>query len=65
MRPEQGLDLDRFRAGTEMQLQEYFLGVGSRTGSARGPRCGLSSVSRVIEQGHGPPCLRAGTEMRP
>ena len=65
MRPEQGLDLDRFRAGTEMQLQEYFLGVGTRPGSPRGPRCGLYRVFRVIERRHGPPCLCAGTEMRP
>ena len=65
VRPEQGLDLDRFRAGTEMQLQEYFLGVGTRPGSPRGPRCGLYRVFRVIERRHGPPCLCAGTEMRP
>ena len=64
-RIKQRPDLDQFRTGTEMQLQEYFLGVGSRTGSARGPRCGLSSVPRVIERGHGPSCLCAGTEMRP
>ena len=64
-RIKQRPDLDQFRTGTEMQLQEYWLEVGSRTGSARGPRCGLSSVPRVIERGHGPSCLCAGTEMRP
>ena len=64
-RIKQRPDLDQFRTGTEMQLQEYWLGAGSRTGSARGPRCGLSSVPRVIERGHGPSCLSAGTEMRP
>ena len=64
-RIEQGPDLNRLSAGTEMQLQEYFQAVGTRPGSAQGPRCGLSSVSRLIERGHGPPCLCAGTEMRP
>ena len=48
-----------------MQLQEDFQAVGARPGSAQGPRCGLSSVSRLIERGHGPPCLCAGTEMLP
>ena len=48
-----------------MLLQEYFLGVGPRPGLAQGSRCGLSSVSRVTERGHGPPCLCAGTEMLP
>jgi len=64
-RIEQGPDLNRLSAGTEMQLQEDFQAVGARPGSAQGPRCGLSSVSRLIERGHGPPCLCAGTEMRP